>query len=200
MQASIRDSEWSVVDVAYSHGPSPVQVVFRRAPRSTQWIAWVIVAESAFLRRIGASGRGLYTARGFSRDAIVGKYSGRVVGHFPSRHAAITAPQTRRLLMRDHDKIVTLRAPHGGFNLVDGKNGGAPFIQLINDGRDTRRPNAELTEGGYLRVTNARIKPFNLDKTLAQNSQSEFLIDYGEEYWSLRDQIGTSTEHAIEMD
>ena len=27
MQASIRDSEWSVVDVAYQHGPSPVQVV-----------------------------------------------------------------------------------------------------------------------------------------------------------------------------
>ena len=60
--------------------------------------------------------------------------------------------------------------------------------------------NAELTDGGYLRIVHARVPAFDLGKTLEQNARSELRIDYGVRYWALMDKLGTSAAHALEVD
>ena len=54
-----------------------VRCVFRRLPRG-DWEPWVLVAESCIMRRVGRSGLGLYAARGFKHDELVGAYGGAV--------------------------------------------------------------------------------------------------------------------------
>ena len=46
----------------------------------------------------------------------------------------------------------------------------------------------------------ARVPAFDLGKTLEENARSELRIEYGDRYWALMDQLGTSVEHALEVD
>jgi hypothetical protein len=68
-QSALRNAEWDVVQLLWEHGPSPVSCVFRRARNA--WEPWVIVAESAIMRRAGRRGLGLYDARAL-RKALAG--------------------------------------------------------------------------------------------------------------------------------
>ena len=160
------------------------------------------MAPSALLARVGARGLGLYAARPFRRDEVVGQYEGRVVGRYPTRAAALAAPETRRLLRRGHDKLVTVRAPHGpGFQLLDGEGAGPPHVALCNDPRGTAlQPNAQLTDAGWLRVTQARVPTFDLDASIDANIGSELRLAYGDEYWELMERLGTSAAYALEVD
>ena len=82
--------------------------------------------------------------------------------------------------------------------MLDGEHGGAPFIQLCNDPRNTRLgANTALSDHGWLRVTHARIPAFDLDKTLEQNAQSELRFDYGDHYWDFHESLGT---HALPIE
>ena len=201
MQASLRSSEWDEVDVRH-HG-STVTYVYRRAQGQERFQPWLVVAPSAILRRLGVDGLGLYAARGFKRDDHVGQYQGRVVGRYRTRQDALEAAETRRLLRRGHDKLVTVRAPRGaaGVHLLDGEGYGPPYVHLCNDPRNTAlEPNADLTDAGWLRITHARVPPFDLGRTLDQNIHSELRFDYGEHYWDLHDLLGRSAEYALELD
>ena len=202
MQAAIRQSEWDECAVHYGHGPSPVTYVYRRGPPSQQWEAWVVVAESAILRRLGRRGMGLYAGRAFTEGQYLGKYEGALVGHYDTRRDALTAPETRRLLRRGHDKLVAVRAAHGpGFDLLDGESAGPPYLQMANDPRGTRlQPNVELTEAGWMRVLRGRVPAFSVDRSLEENINSELRWDYGDDYWDLHTLLGTDTTHAIEVD
>ena len=125
----------------------------------------------------------------FKRNDYVGQYPhDAVVGHYPTREAAREAPETRRLLMRGHDKLVTVRAPNGpGFLLLDGEGGGPPHVERANDPRGTAlAPNATLTDAGWLRITQARVPRFDLEKPLDENIYSELRYDYGDSYWPAR--------------
>lgn len=161
-----------------------------------------MVAESAILRRLGKSGLGLYAARSFTEGDYIGKYEGRTIGHHSTQYTALTAPETRRLLRRSHDKLVVVRSSTGpGFDLIDGENAGPPYLQMANDPRGTRlQPNVEVTQAGWMRVTATRIPAFSLKRTLEENIQSELRWNYGQDYWDLHEVLGTDASHAIEVD
>lgn len=202
MYASLKASEWDETDLHYPHSSSKrVTCVFRKGAPKHEWEPWVIVGESQILKSLGRTGRGLYAARSFARDALVGRYEGTVVGTYDSRRAAMDSDEARRLVHRGHDMLFTRKLPKGGVELLDGATAGPPHVPLVNDPRGTPlHPNAELTDGGYLRVVHARVPAFDLDKTLERNARSELRIDYGTRYWALMDQLGTSVEHALEAD
>lgn len=203
-QASLRGSEWDELDV--QHRGERVTYVFRRAPGAARFEPWVVVAPSAILRRLGRDGLGLYAGRTFRRDQYVGRYPTHdVVGHYPSRQAALAAPETRRRVRRGRDKLIALRAPQGGVLLVDGEGAGSPspHIERCNDprGLPALTPNADLTDAGWLRVLHARVPPFDLGKTIDANIASELRIDYGgQEYWDMMERLGTSAAYAIEVE
>ena len=196
MQSDLRNCEWDEFTAHWDHGPSPVKYVYRRVAGQTQFEPWAVVARSALLARLNITGLGLYAARSFRRGDYIGKYDGSVVGHFASREAAMASPQARRLLRRQHDKLVTVRVSgQAGFDLLDGENGGAPYVQLCNDPRNSRlTSNTELSEYGWLRVLHARVPAFDLDKTLEENSGAELRWDYTDEYWDYHEALGTSNE------
>jgi hypothetical protein len=104
--------------------------------------------------------------------------------------------------MQGHDKMITRRASHGpGVELVDGASSGPPYLSRINDPRNTSlRANVELTPGGWLQVIQNNIPPFDLSKGVDQNARAELRFDYGDEFWSAMTRLGTSSEHAIEVD
>jgi len=167
------------------------------------WKPWVLVVESCILRRVGARGLGLYAARGFKRDDLVGAYGGAVVGTYGSRREALASPECARLVRRGHDKLITRRPRDGvpGVELVDGdQGGGPPFLHRINDPRGTRlQPNVALTPGGWIQVTQRRVPAFDLDKTLEENIHSELRVSYGDDYWDLHDVLGTQ-DYPIDVD
>ena len=149
------------------------------------FVPWVVAAPSALLKRLGVGGTGLYAARGFKREDLIGQYPhDTVVGHYPTREAALGAPETQRLVEQGHDKLACVRVQGPGFLLLDGANGGPPFVQLCNDPLGTHlQPNAQLTDAGYLRVTQTRVRPFDTSKSLEENIHSELRISYGTAYW-----------------
>ena len=199
MQASVRNSEWDEVKVRY--GDESIRFIYRRGPGTTHFEPWVVIAPSALMMRVGRLGLGLYAGRSFKKGDHIGMYDGKEVGQYNSREEAITAPETRRLLMRGHDKIICVRAKGKGYSLIDGEEGGAPHVHFCNDPRGTSlKANAEITDGGWLRVLQTRVPAFKLDSTLEENIKSEFRIDYGEEYWDLQEVLGTDEEYAIRLD
>ena len=200
MQRDLRNCEWDEFQASWDHGPS-VTYVYRRVAGQSEFEPWVVVARSALLARLGVTGLGVYAARPFRQDEYIGKYDGSLVGHFGSREEAMTSAQARRLMRRGHDKLVTVRTSgSAGVDLLDGEHGGAPYIQLCNDPRNTRLgANAELSDYGWLRVTRARIPAFDLDKTIEQNLQSELRWEYGDDYWDFHESLGTH-ELPIECD
>ena len=186
----------------YEHARSPVTYVYRHGSASDPWEPWVVIAQSAILKRLGITGWGLYAARSFTRGDYVGKMQGTLVGHYETREAAMSAPETRSLLRRGHDKLVTVRPSQGpGFDLIDGQGAGPPHIEMANDPRGTRlEPNAELSEYGWLRVTRGRVPAFSLAKTVEGNVDAELRWSYQESYWDLHELLGTDAAHAIEVD
>ena len=202
MHAMLRRSEWSEVKIHYEHGRSPVTYVYRRDSASDQWEPWVVIAQSAILKRLGITGWGLYAARPFKRNDYVGKMGGTLVGHYATREAAMSAPEARRLLRRGHDKLITVRPSQGpGFDLIDGQGAGPPHIEMANDPRGTRlEPNTELSEYGWLSVTRGRVPAFSLAKTVEGNVDAELRWSYQESYWNLHELMGTDAAHAIEVD
>lgn len=200
MQAAIRHSEWDEVRVR--HRVDSIRYVYRRAPGASQFEPWVVVAPSAIMQRVGQHGLGLYAARTFQRGDYVGQYPRNEVARYPTRAAALAAPETRRLVRRGHDKLIVVRASQGpGFVLLDGEGGGPPHVELCNDPQGTAlQPNAVLTDSGWLRIVQARVPAFDLSRSVAQNATSELRIDYGDEYWALQSELGRSATQAIEVD
>ena len=201
MQADLRTSEWDSARVMYK-GRS-ITYVYRRSRASPQWMPWVVVAPSAIMARLDIQGLGLYAARGFKRRDYIGQYShDKVVNEYPTRQAAMAAPETRKLLLRGHDKLITVRKQNApGFLLLDGEGGGPPHVERANDPRNTTLScNAFITDAGWLRVSHFRVPAFNLEKSVEDNIKSELRIDYQQEYWDLFDALGKTTEYAIHVD
>ena len=191
--ASIRNSEWDVVRVAYKGGGF-VQYIYRRA-QGGKWHAWLVAAPSAVLEKAGAKGLGLYAAASMPTDTILGRYEGTVVAHYATRAEALHSPEAARLVRRGADKILAVRCRDGGpgWDVLDGTTSAhtPPCIPLVNDPRATRlRTNCVLSEHGYLRSTR-RVPGFDLDASIAANTNAEFRTDYGSAFWELVDAVGT---------
>ena len=179
-----------------------IRYIYRKGPDSTRFEPWVVIAPSAIMKGLKRHGMGLYAGKSFKQGDYIGKYHGEVVGEYSSRKEAITAPEARDLLMHGHDKIICVRANgKPGFQLLDGEEGSAPHIEFCNDPKGTRlKVNASITDGGWLRVLKGRVPAFRLDRTIEENINSEFRIDYGQEYWDLQEVLGTDAKYAILLD
>jgi hypothetical protein len=199
MAAKLRNAQWDTSPVR--HQNKTITYVYCRIAGGG-WEPWTVIAPSALLRRVGIESLGLYAARPFKRDDYVGVYPmNEIVGRYASREEALLAPEARKRLMSGRDKLITVRAQGGGVLLLDGESGGGAEVQRANDPRGTSlRPNAVITEGGYLRVTNARVPAFHLDKSVDDNIGSELRISYGDDFWALQDVLGTSRAFAIQVD
>ena len=206
--ADIRNSQWDEGPVRYVRtGPTgrPVEttvtVVFRKS--GGEWEPWVVVAKSALMDLLGKDGLGLYAARPFKRDDVIGMYDGTVVGTYASREEALASDMARKLVRRQHDKLITRRVPNQrGVQLVDGVTGGPPYLHRCNDPRGTPYgPNVEIGDTGYMKVTRHRgIPAFDFGVDLAANIDAELRFDYGEGYWSMMQKLGTSPKYAIDAD
>ena len=158
------------------------------------------------LHRAGAQGHGLYVAKHTVKDAVLGRYEGKVVDHYDTRHEALHSRSAARLVRKGVDKILTVRARDGGtgWDLLDGSDTATtpPCIPLVNDRRNTRprlMPNCVLSEHGYLKVTRSAMPAFNLNAPIEDNVDSELRTDYGEDFWSLVERVGTN-EVPLECD
>jgi hypothetical protein len=200
MQSEIRRSDWDEVNVR--HNGDTIKYIYRRPPGARHWQPWVVIAPSAIMRRVGVRGLGLYAARSYKRDDYIGMYDGQVVGEYATRAEALSSAEARHLLRRGHDKLITLRRTDGpGVQLVDGERCSAPFVALVNDPRGTAlEASCGLTDAGWLRVIQARVPAFDVNKTIEQNAASELRIEYGAPYWDLHELLGKSAEYAIEVD
>ena len=193
----LKQSQWDVAKLWWDRENQTVECVFR----GPEWEPWVIVAESALMRRVGRRGLGLYAARAMRRDDYVGLYEGEVVGTYSSRTEALRAKECHDRVRRGVDKMITRNATGGGVELVDGTRGGPPFLHRINDPQGTRfQPNVNLTPGGYIRVVQAHIPPYSLDKSIEENIGAELRFSYGDEFWELHSRLGNSADYDLHVD
>jgi len=196
----VQNCEWCSITVAYPHSSGGnVQYVYCRRPGRTLYEAWVVVAESALLSRLGKRGRGLYCARAFSRDDLIGQYTGNVVGNWQTREEAIQSRPVQSLVRHGKDCLMAVRAVGGGWDIVDGASAAEPFLQRINDPRGTRyRPNVDVSDWGYVRCVAARIPGFRLDRTLDENCAAELKLRYDDSFWDIFQRLG-SAEMPLEV-
>ena len=192
-QVNLRRSLWSEDRIHYENGLSPVTYVYRNDGDRIE--PWTVIAQSSILKRLGINGWGLYAARPMKEGDYVGQYDGEIVGHYATREAAWSAPETRRLLRRGHDKLVAIRTAHGpGFDLIDGQGANGARLEMANDPRNTRlHTNIDMSEFGWFRVTHAHIPAFSLSKTIEENANAELRWDYtGDdgEYWDYHETVG----------
>lgn len=189
-RSTLRDAVFDVATLHWEHGPTPIQCVFRRGRRG--WEPWVVVAESAIMRRAGKTGLGLYAARSFRRDEYVGRYDGKIVGEYATRDEALASTACKRLVRRGKDKLITRRRREGpGVELVDGADGPPPFLHRINDPRGSgKRSNVDLTPGGWIRIRQRRVPAFDIDRGVDDNIDAELRFSYGDDYWNLISHVG----------
>ena len=161
--------------------------------RQHGWLPHLLVAESALLRRVGASpGLGVYALRRFREGEEIGHYGGRVVASAGRRDEAMKRAQELALQGKEHLLAMRLRG-HRGWHVVDGAHDSVlPSLHLVNDPRGTRlQPRCVLSEYGLLRA-NCDIAPLDWTRPLADQVASELTISYGEEYWLTHDALGTA--------
>ena len=188
--------EWDTIPVLWKNGPAGFQnatVVNHKTP-STPWKPWLIVAESALLNSMGFKGQGLYAAKAFSKDSVMGRYEGKVVGVFKSRAEALESDVTKRLVWMQQDKLITRQRKSGGVELVDGETQGPPFLAKVNDPRGTKlQPNVFISPFGYMKVSQTRVPAFDFGKDLIGNKQAELRYSYGSQYWRMMSGARAST-------
>lgn len=133
-----------------------------------KFVPWVVAAPSCFLHRLGIKGKGLYAARAFQENEVIGTYGGTVV-----------APKDiQNLVARGHDKIVALVGV-----TIDGQSQGPPYLSLINDPRKDDLETARLMPAGAVRSVGQSV-PFDLRCAWRDNAVSELLMSYGPDYWT----------------
>jgi hypothetical protein len=142
-----------------------------------KFVPWVVAAPSCFLRRLGLEGNGLYAARAFQENDVIGTYGGTVV-----------APEdVPALVARGHDKIVVLARA-----TIDGESQGPPYLSLMNDPRDDALETARLMPTGGVRAVGESV-PYDRRRAWRDNGDSELLMGYGPDYWANHHTCGSAS-------
>lgn len=177
-------TEYTVQKVLYPHSPSGY--VLAVTPVGAQQPA-LIIAQSAALLRLKEPlvQLGLYAARRMKQFEAIGDYTGALLGTFPTASAAARSSAATRAERRGSDKLLVASAPgKGGFQLIDGSCGCAPYLGLVNDCLGTRLPPNVYTEGRRFSVlAKSGVRGFDFSKPLEDNAKSELLWSYGSGYW-----------------
>lgn len=210
----INKSEWDAREEEWPAGPSSpagsqqVISIYRRHGDG-EWEPWVVVAQSALLRRIKGAppGLGLYCNKrgGFKSGDVIGVYAGTIVGNkrFANSTEALNSRVCRNLVNSGKDMILVRNVHHtkgGGVELIDGSTGKGPRLQHMNDARGTRKKNNIVMKQSGACVADKDIKQrFKFNKNITDNIDSELRFDYGEEYWHLMERLGKSADFPIEL-
>ena len=155
----VQQGTWSEMEA--KHGPlgfhadvgeamqMPVQLVWKRA--DLKWRRWVIVAESAVMRRAGWRGLGLYAWTRMDPGVVIGRYDGAACG----REVKATdkdALEQLAAVYADRDCLlwrqVGVREGAVWLQMVDGAPAGPPFLQRANDGRGQVSNNCVVRPSG----------------------------------------------------
>lgn len=156
---------------------------------------WVLVGPSAFLAAAGVEGDGLYAMRTFrgkrsrgityTEGDAIGTYSGEVLaGPFASHESAEANREGVSAAQSGKDSLLWVKRA-GGWVLVDGSTGEAPFLQKMNDARGAEN-NVTFKPSG-LAFTHRTVPAADIVSahTLADLAESELLVSYGASFWRL---------------
>ena len=184
----------------------PVTLVWKVT--STNRIPWVIVAESAHLRKSGQEQRnrekqmGLYAWRKFGKDEEIAKYEGErseVYKKEDVQARAIAEKRVKGAGVGDMTLEVSVTGKKGERCLINGEQSGAPFLQRANDGRgltnsagQPARNTAYVNKWGTMRSarkgdgpgTATRWGTMTAAGGWAQMETREIMWAYGKEYWA----------------
>ena len=109
----------------------------------------------------------------------IGRYTGKVLGTYRSEAAAKEAAGK---LSRTQRTYVMQIQRGKGWQLVDGADAGAPYLQRSNDYRGTSLSQTAMVDHvGDLFMHD--IPPYNPLKSFADNQLAELLYDYGDNYF-----------------
>ena len=172
-----------------------VTLVWKKKSNSKSRQKWVVVAESAALRRTGAKGgMGLYAWKDFRLNEIIGRYSGE----------EIDKAETLRRVKAGVDKLLVVERKGGREVAVDGTDAGAPYLQMANDGRGLKdeqgrkvKNSARVDHRGVMRSMRHAGREQG-DKWRAMEGeggweaalQRELLWAYGNKYWEKKQREG----------
>lgn len=156
--------------------------------RNHDWIPWLYVRPSRLLESLGVWGRGVYAARSFPVNTVLGRYSGYILGR--SSDVGDWSPymidvrgwalDTERPLQSDEEQQALFSQtvfredlhPYPGMH-----------AHLINDPHGTnRQPNCVASWGGIVSTTR-RVPRCVFDAVGRPSAESELLIEYGSRYW-----------------
>ena len=190
--AHVREATWDSIAIHYEHtDEKKVVYIYIRRRGNAHYEPWLVRAPSALLARVGAHGMGLYAARRFKPEDVIGKYEGTVVNTYESREHALDSPLVHSVARHGANKLRLMRSPGGGWDVINGDGAPLPNLSLVNDPHGTRfHENVHVSEWGYMRAT-ATIPPFDLTKTIEENIGSELKDSYGDEFWQIHSRLGT---------
>ena len=188
---------------APADGPgSKVTIVYKRV--GSRWKPWVAVTRSCALASAGLLGLGLYTLQdlrprsqtrlGYRAGTRVGRYTGTVLGEFTDPDSR-KAKQKMAEWARSGKAHLLLMKISGrpGVSVVDGKDGGPPFLQYANDARNLTGyvNNIQFSTNGVATATRA-VPAADLDsvRSFDDIAGSELLASYGESFWRVHDTLG----------
>lgn len=211
----IRDSSaWDELDATGIAGFSTdldpgfrVLVTYKRV--NGEWEPWTLVTQSARLKAIGVSGRGLYTLQrlraprdtniGRTAASRVGRYSGTVLGTYNTG-----SPESRAFIEQQarsgKTSLLSMRLEGTtGWAVVDGNEAAsAPYAQRSNDYRGIApAPNVRFTATGYMDCMSDVPAASLLAGSLSEIAKSELLVDYGDDYWGLHRDLGSSANPIV---
>ena len=205
-----RGGPWDVTELRPERFPAlqttlPMQIVYQRV--DGDWVAHLLIAESAILHRTGAPhGMGVYALRRFRgprevKSALGGKrepgeeigwYGGAIVDTAPTQAEAEKRAST--LAREGRQSLLAMRVTgRGGWVVVDGEEAPArPYLHKVNDPRGTRlEARCEVSEFGCFRAARD-IPALDWTRPLRQQIACELSFDYGEFYWELHRRLGSA--------
>jgi hypothetical protein len=182
----------------------PVTLVWRVT--SQHRMPWVIVAESALLRKGSAELRkggvemGLYAWRDFEDGELIGRYTGTESKPFcrmstRERERAHTQVTTEG----GEDMIIEIEVNSTKSKFVNGEKGMAPFLQRANDGggKNTARMSPQ---GGMWCTRKKKWDRVTPEGGWEQMEKREITWAYGKAYWKTRKVGGAATEKSTSND
>ena len=167
-----------------------VTLVWRQV-RGT-WVKWVVVMESAVLRRANIHETGLYAWGRHAKGGVIGRYEGTILAKFKEgrgRKEAEAGMGTPGKYVLEREVTSTVR------EWVDGEHAGPPYLQKANDGRGITKssgaawPNTAILEPQRLTLTTQRAIGGDEEWGRCElggwdeMAKIELLWSYGRAYW-----------------
>ena len=162
---------------------------------------WVLVGPSAFLAEAGLNEDGLYAMRNFrgkrSRGVTdtegdrIGSYSGEILaGPFADPDSPEADREGAEAAQRGKDALLWVKRT-GGWFLVDGSQGGAPFLHKMNDARGPRNNVRFLPSGAALATKRVPAADLTAARAISHLAPAELLVGYGPSFWRLHQHLGS---------